>query len=638
MRSGHRYRWARAGARRSSADRTRSVPAPGRWRRVFAILALTISSMVWAVACLAAVSQTGLTLWCGAFALCGYAAWRAWPKPTRVSAGTPEISTALPYYLIVVPITVGFALVFFAHQASASPPPDCGKNPNPLKWFVKAGASSETAIGTETRPFSSLAEAQRCSDEGSTIVVVPGPRSGPPLDGGIVLKNGQKLLGGGNPKRDRLDGRLLARITNTGGSGDAVVLGNDNEVAYLHIESPRGAAILGDNVAGANLHDLLITRQTAVATAQLGPSLCRVVATADAIDNAASTLRGCHVFLLAAQKSPITLLADDRSGHISIVHTVRKVTIVDSPNAENADLLWSAAIYAISAGHVEVTLNIEATSIENSFRGIIARASDRAVVTLNVRDMQMDNLTSDGINLQTGFICSGMKKGDIIGTVQCMVSTPRGPLAPAPVSDAKVVLNARRFRFRDTKHKGREEAGAIEPVAFDQGRSIIEVHVEDSDLIGAAAPGFFTYYVPGRPARDIIDFGCVNPNPGAPSKIGKDRAACRARGFTSAGRNRIFANSAKQNPPRMEVALSGPGRMMAQGNYWGDLHPRDGRGDALGQCSVWDANEAFVRVIENSRCKLFRITGQGNPDWIDGRFHLIKDPRPSSPSSAPIQH
>lgn len=162
----------------------------------------------------------------------------------------------------------------------------------------------------------------------------------------------------------------------------------------------------------------------------------------------------------------------------------------------------------------------------------------------------------------------------------------------------------------------------IETVALDQGRSVIEVHVQDSDLIGAAAPGFFSWYVPGRPARDIIDFGCVNPKPGNPATIGKDRRACRARGFTSVGRNRIFGNSTRQ-ARRTEVSLAGPGRMMAQGNYWGDLHPRDGRGDALGECSVWPD-----RMLDTSRCILSKVTGQGNPEWIDGRFHLARDPRP----------
>lgn len=447
-----------------------------------------------------------------------------------------------------------------------------------------------------------------------------------------MLKNGQKLIGTASRKAPGSTRHAWPRITNKRGSGDAVVLAHDNEVAYLHIESPTGAAILADNVAGANLHDLLITRPHASdAGSRVDPSLCNVVAHGDSVDNAASTLRGCHVYLGPLGKTPVMLLADDRSRHASLDHAVRRVTIVDSPAPANAELLWGASIWVSAAGHVELTVNVEGVSIENSFRGIIARGADHATVTLNVRDTRMDNLISDGINIQTGFICSGMKKGVVIEdlNVHCSVTTPRGPLPPAPVSDAKVVLNAVRFRFVDTQHKGRSEAGAIEPVAMDQGRSVIEVHVEESDLLGAGAPGFFTWYVHGSPARGIIDFGCVNPAPGNPAELGDDRAACRAQGFTSAGRNRIFGNSAKRpTHPLTEVGLAGPGRMMAQGNYWGDILPRDFRGDALGECSVWDANDSLIRVVPNNRCHLWNIASQGNPEWIDGRFHLTKDPRP----------
>jgi hypothetical protein len=514
--------------------------------------------------------------------------------------------------------------VLLALQAGVSAPPECG-NVDRSQWFVQAGASPDSGVGTRARPFASLADAERCSGEGATIIVLPALPGSTPLDGGIVLKNGQRLLGAAAPRQLGPAVVPLPRITNTGASSDAVVLGNDNEVASLHIDSPLGAAILGDNVAGANLHDILITRQNAlVAPAQLDSSLCRVVAGDEIVDNAASTLRGCHVFLRAAGKTPITLLADDEGGRAPVTHTVRRVTILDNPAVENADLLWGAAINILTAGHVDVTVNVEGVSIENSFRGIIARATDRATLTVNVRDTRMDNLISDGISLQTGFVCSGMRRGDSIPSlgVHCSSSTPRGPLPPAPVSDAKVVLNAVRFRFADTKHKGRPEAGAIETVALDQGRSVIEVHVQDSDLIGAAAPGFFSWYVPGRPARDIIDFGCVNPKPGNPATIGKDRRACRARGFTSVGRNRIFGNSTRQ-ARRTEVSLAGPGRMMAQGNYWGDLNPRDGRGDALAECSVWPD-----RMLDTSRCILSKVTGQGDPEWIDARFHLTRDPRP----------
>lgn len=524
-----------------------------------------------------------------------------------------------------------FGFAFVALHESGSPQPDCRKNPNPSDWFVQAGAASEMGIGTKARPFASLADAEQCSAEGTTIVILPAAAGSPPLDGGIVLKNRQKLLGATFGKAAGWLGQSGQRITNTKQSGDAVVLANDNEVAYLHIAGATGAAVLGDNVAGANLHDLLITRDTAVAPQRLDPSLCRVVAVGDGVDYAASTLRGCHVFLQPAAKSPITLLADDNGGSASsAAHRVRSVSITDSPIAENPDLLWSAAIYIIAAGQAELTVNVEDASIENSLRGIFARATGRANVTLNVRDTRMDNLTSDGIILQTGFICSGREKGypipGDIGGGQCGVNTSAGPLPlSSPVSDARVVLNARRYRFADTKNRGQTGAAALETVALDLGRSVMEVHLEDSDLIGASAPGFFTYYVTGRPARDIIDFGCINPQPGA---VTRDRAACRAQGYTSRGRNRIFGNSRKWTPTsKVELALIGPGEMMAQNNYWGDISPRDGSGDALGDCSVGGSSaQEPALALESSRCRLWSVGSQGKPRAIDARFHLTKDP------------
>ena len=201
-------------------------------------------------------------------------------------------------------------------------------------------------------------------------------------------------------------------------------------------------------------------------------------------------------------------------------------------------------------------------------------------------------------------------------------------LAPAPVSDARIVLHVDRLRFTDTLGVGQPNgAGVIEMVAYDQGRSTIEIHVQRSDIIGAAAAGIFTFYFSGRPGKDVIDFGCVNPDPAGTSP---DPAACRRAGYTSIGQNRIFGNSrrSKTHTPMGEIALQGPGAMMAQGNYFGDIAPADGKGDALGECHVmpWPTDPRNepppARAIPNARCELYDIPGQGKPTGIDARFHL----------------
>ena len=111
--------------------------------------------------------------------------------------------------------------------------------------------------------------------------------------------------------------------------------------------------------------------------------------------------------------------------------------------------------------------------------------------------------------------------------------------------------------------------------------------------------------------------------------------ACNTAGYTSAGRNRIFGNAwgGDWSSGLSEVGLVGPGRMMAQGNYWGDRSPPDGLGDALGDCSRLNRNypafdEEPIHLVSDARCELWHVPGYIEPDGIDGRFHLIADPRP----------
>ena len=74
--------------------------------------------------------------------------------------------------------------------------------------------------------------------------------------------------------------------------------------------------------------------------------------------------------------------------------------------------------------------------------------------------------------------------------------------------------------------------------------------------------------------------------------------------------------------------------MMAQGNFFGDIAPADGKGDALGECHqlIWPINNKDelppVRNIPNARCEVYTVEGQGAPSGIDARFHLASDPRP----------
>src|SRR5262245_551466 len=94
---------------------------------------------------------------------------------------------------------------------------ECGGNPNQSHWFVRAGAPDE-GIGTRSRPFGSLADVERCAPAGATITVLP---SSMPLDGGLRLKDRQRLLGAELP---RGLAQPEARITNTTATADAITL------------------------------------------------------------------------------------------------------------------------------------------------------------------------------------------------------------------------------------------------------------------------------------------------------------------------------------------------------------------------------------------------------------------------------
>ena len=516
-------------------------------------------------------------------------------------------------------ITV-WVLVLWPALAAAQTPAECARNSDKNRWFVRAGAAGE-ASGTRDRPFGSLAEIERCSPAGATITVLPAPGVATPLDGGIRLKDRQKLLG-----QKATIGQPPARLTNSTGTGDGVTLAHGNEVAHLHIESPSGAAIFGDNVNGAFLHDLLVTRRLPTAPSRLDGSLCRVVRTGEGVDNAQSVLRGCTARQVASVKHGIMLLADDRAGAASIKYSLQRVVIRDNPSHERPEVLWPVGVSVNAAGHVAVMFEMLDSSIEFTGRGVVVRSADRAVVTATVTNTWFDSLRSDGFGLVTGFACSGLD-----GSVKIPDCST---LSPAPVSDARIVLNADRFRFTDTRRHGQpNDPAAIEPIAYDQGRSTIEVHVQRSDMIGSAALAMFTFYVQGRPASDVMDLGCVNPAPGATAP---DRDACRRLGYTSVGQNRIFGNvrNSKSYSPYVDVALQGPGRMLAQGNYWGDVKPVDGKGDAFGECTVFDWSDdpkdysPPFKPVPDSRCELYNHKIHGNPSGIDGRFHLAADPRP----------
>ena len=117
---------------------------------------------------------------------------------------------AFPMTKLLLCRTAGAFALLWPAVSVAQTPVDCARNPDQARWFVRAGAPGDGA-GTNERPFASLADIERCAPAGATITVLAPAEGAAPLDGGIRLKERQKLVGIAPPP----GGKPAARLTNS---------------------------------------------------------------------------------------------------------------------------------------------------------------------------------------------------------------------------------------------------------------------------------------------------------------------------------------------------------------------------------------------------------------------------------------
>lgn len=151
-------------------------------------------------------------------------------------------------------------------SATSQAAPSPGQN---NRWYVSASAAPG-GDGTMHSPFNSLAAVQQASSPGDTIVIEPSPLDVPPLDGGIALKPGQRLIGDGPPVvqmgQPLLQGgpplvtstglASQPRIANTSGAtnnGDAVELADGADVENIVIASAYRGGIYGLDVVDVTM-------------------------------------------------------------------------------------------------------------------------------------------------------------------------------------------------------------------------------------------------------------------------------------------------------------------------------------------------------------------------------------------------
>src|SRR5258705_1004164 len=125
-------------------------------------------------------------------------------------------------------------------------------------WYVKADAAAG-GDGSRNRPFATLERVEAASQPGDTIRVLPSMR---PLDGGIQLKDGQRLIGLGDAVTKAAASRARPTISNTSATrynGDAIRLANNNLVENIHIDGAARSGIFGVNAARPEIRGTLIT-------------------------------------------------------------------------------------------------------------------------------------------------------------------------------------------------------------------------------------------------------------------------------------------------------------------------------------------------------------------------------------------
>ncbi|MDX6643997.1 MAG: hypothetical protein QOD76_1959, partial [Solirubrobacteraceae bacterium] len=123
-------------------------------------------------------------------------------------------------------------------------------------WYVSAAAGN-TGDGSRHRPFGTLAAVESVAGAGEEIVVLPSAASVPALEGGIALKAGQKLVGGGPPVVGVKASAAAPRIANSSSTrhaGDAIVLADGVEVSNIAVVGAYRGGIYGSNVKRVNIH------------------------------------------------------------------------------------------------------------------------------------------------------------------------------------------------------------------------------------------------------------------------------------------------------------------------------------------------------------------------------------------------
>jgi hypothetical protein len=153
--------------------------------------------------------------------------------------------------------------------AFASPAASVAEKAKTKTWYVKVTARSG-GKGSRRTPFRTLARVQKASRAGDRIVILPAPRSVAPLNGGIRLKRGQRLIGAGPAVAGRTKKlKKVPAVRNSTGAnlaGDAIRLARNATVRNVVVRTAYRGAIYGHDSVGVRIVGNDISRQNTSCT------------------------------------------------------------------------------------------------------------------------------------------------------------------------------------------------------------------------------------------------------------------------------------------------------------------------------------------------------------------------------------
>jgi hypothetical protein len=417
-------------------------------------------------------------------------------------------------------------------------------------YFVSAGAATD-GDGSETSPFASLTRAEEASKPGDVIFLVTGGSTNP-LDGGLALKPGQRLIGLGPDGRTASVGSAMVRMTNSTEYLDRVIvkLSEGNEVAGIHFVDMQNHAILGSgsDLSGTNIHHNLFS----------GAAVSEEIIWSVRLESESGAVSSVTV-------TDSVFRDGDSLGGIQVLHKGSSSGEYQFERNQFSDLggrayhIWSQGTSRIRANILDSTADNIGVGDRNS-DSILPHLCNSSQQHVLVRNYHYQNTKQVGNQSNTGleaFMMGAPFPGEDDWCTSCELTLEIiDSVFENPVTDGIQLINYGSnsvvdVRIRNTKvigAKPRQVGGGISllPQNADNTGSESKLLIENTDIIDSAAYGF-AVADQGDGYTSVIDLG--------------------GGALGSAGHNRII-NSATGE---VLVLNANP---VARRNWWGGEAPR----------------------------------------------------------------